>query len=756
MKKFRIFAALLLAAYMGIIPIQATLSSQSVTIASAETAAVKSNGMTFEIREDKTDELMLTSYSGKEAVLTVPETIDGIKVTGIAKGAFCGSKTIKNVTLPETIDYLESGIFADSSLETVNIPKSADIIPNDTFKDCMNLKNVELHDDIICIAKTAFENASFQPERKSNDYAENSYGYYNSNFQLGYAVLQKAVFHEGKTKNLSFPEMIDGVPVKRFDSLRFSNSCELKDGGNNITLQVYESKPYAEINSVEFPKYLDEINTNVFRNHHELKNMSIKAKSVTIKRTAFENTGIEKLVIHDPKNIGVSAFGNCKELESITFDECSGDMTIEEKAFSGCTKLNTLTISGEPETITIGNDAFKNCTSLKKIIVPDTCKKIIIGQNSFENTAVDQLPEVSSEIVIDRNAFRNAKIKEIEINSDCSIGVNAFWGCPIGSLTINSENADIKLDAFADCKDLEEVEIKGNCRLAANAFLNCTALKNINIDTSEKITGNAFNRCQNLMTINGKQVFDAKKGDFVPEYKDFIMNNFNGSDDVGFINQYVKCQVKKIVSENITPDMNDMQKVRTLHDWVCEHTKYSTADEPDYDDSKNHSDASILLNDSTVCEGYTKLCNLLYHEAGLETYYESGVNHAWNIVRIDKHYFHVDATWDDSSASYQWFCKSDSEMKEAGGDHASWKTADPSVLSVLHGFQDDLTPECLYPMGDMNADKEISVADIVKMENYLLGKEKTDDNFVLSDLNFDGNTDIFDMVEIRKKVLGNM
>ena len=319
-------------------------------------------------------------------------------------------------------------------------------------------------------------------------------------------------------------------------------------------------------------------------------------------------------------------------------------------------------------------------------------------------------------------------------------------------MVINSENADIKLDAFADCESLKNVEIKGNCSLDANAFMDCKLLENINIDISEKIFGNAFNKCENLMTINGEQVFDDKTGDFVPKYRDFVMKNFNGADDVGFINQYVKSQVKKIVAENITPDMNDMQKVRTLHNWVCKHTKYSTKDEPNYDDSKNHSDASILMNDSTVCEGYTKLCNLLYHEAGIETYYETGVNHAWNIVKIDGHYFHVDSTWDDSSSSYKWFCKSDSEMKEAGGYHASWKTANKSTLSVLHEFQNETTPECPYSMGDINTDNQINIADAVKLEKYILNTEKPDSNLVLSDLNFDGKTDVFDMIEMRNKI----
>ena len=281
------------------------------------------------------------------------------------------------------------------------------------------------------------------------------------------------------------------------------------------------------------------------------------------------------------------------------------------------------------------------------------------------------------------------------------------------SVIINSENAEISLDAFADCENLRELKLSKGCKLSQNAFMDHTALENINIDISESITGSAFNGCENLTSINGEQVFDENTGDFVPKYKDFIMKNFNLADDIGFINQYVQANVKKIVAENITDDMNDMQKIRTLHDWVCNHTSYSPSGQ------ESHNDAAILMNDTTVCEGYSRLCNLLYHEAGLETYYVTGVNHAWNIVKIDNHYFHVDSTWDDSNdeVNYKWFCKSDSEMKNAGGYHASWKTA---VISSIHDFQENISPECNYQIGDMNTDNEINIADMVKLEKYIL------------------------------------
>ena len=92
--------------------------------------------------------------------------------------------------------------------------------------------------------------------------------------------------------------------------------------------------------------------------------------------------------------------------------------------------------------------------------------------------------------------------------------------------------------------------------------------------------------------------------------------------------------------------------------------------------------------------------------------------------------------------------KSDSELKSAGGNHANWKLFKPSSL---HSFQGTALPECTYQMGDMNTDGNVNVADMVMMNQYLLGKSQLSaDDYILSDLNFDGRTDVFDMVQVRK------
>lgn len=126
----------------------------------------------------------------------------------------------------------------------------------------------------------------------------------------------------------------------------------------------------------------------------------------------------------------------------------------------------------------------------------------------------------------------------------------------------------------------------------------------------------------------------------------------------------------------------------------------------------------------------------------------------WNIVKLGGHYFHIDTTWDDIDSekkSYDWFMKSDAELKKAGGAHGKWKIY---KATALHSFQSDVTPVCEYGMGDLNTDGEVGVSDLVKMSRYLLGKETiNEEDYPLSDLDLSGDTDVFDMIKLRKLIL---
>ena len=85
--------------------------------------------------------------------------------------------------------------------------------------------------------------------------------------------------------------------------------------------------------------------------------------------------------------------------------------------------------------------------------------------------------------------------------------------------------------------------------------------------------------------------------------------------------------------------MTEKQKAKALHDWIIKNTEYG--DLQGYE--------SVIVSHQGVCAEYAKAYEFLCTLAGLKCRYFRGgpMDHAWNIVRIDGKWLHVDCTWDD-------------------------------------------------------------------------------------------------------------
>lgn len=92
------------------------------------------------------------------------------------------------------------------------------------------------------------------------------------------------------------------------------------------------------------------------------------------------------------------------------------------------------------------------------------------------------------------------------------------------------------------------------------------------------------------------------------------------------------------------------EKVRSIHDYVCNITTY------DLNASHAYSAYGALVDGKSVCEGYAEAIKLLCDQAGIESIlvFGTGVtsagndNHMWNYIKMDDgKWYALDATWDD-------------------------------------------------------------------------------------------------------------
>ena len=674
---------------------------------------VFADGLIFKVRSDREglqDELMLTMVL-REGDVVIPEEVEDMTVTAIDGNAFYHRQGIEKVVLPDTIDYIPDYAFAHCSVTEINIPKNVHAIPSYLFSGCTELKKVKFHEGIMVAAQDAFYEVPIElPEsieavtvynHISDTYAVSTMkdgdwrciaAHVNGGFEC------RITEYIGKDSSITVPDTLNGAKVVE---------CSAVFGSNT--------------ESITFPASIKKVNVDLSGNEN-IKKIVFESGDVQFSGS-FDGSSVEEAVIPASAAETDRLFSDCKQLKSVTLTGTPQKLTIGIEAFRGCNALKNFEFSGETESITIRRSAFSECDSLGSFNIPDKCRSISIGSNAFESSG----------------------ILSLDADSRWDIGSYSFMNCKnLASLTLNG--AKTGFNTFQGCTGIKSAEVLGNTVLGYGTFRYCTALENIDLDDTVR-SDHPFINCPGLYSINSVKA--CSDGEFAPEIRELVYRHFLGADDVGFMNDYVSYKVNEAVKEIITPDMTDIEKVKAVHDWVCRNTEY---DHVSTRDKGNHTDASVFLTDKTVCDGYARACNLLYHAAGIESCYVYSTNHAWNIVKLGGHYFHADSTWDDGDViSREWFLRTDKELKAAGGDHAAWSMDSPSSL---HSFQPETMPECECPMGDANGDGAVNTADMVTLSRYLMGAGKlSEDDRFLPDLNYDGSVDTFDLVALREKIV---
>ena len=177
-------------------------------------------------------------------------------------------------------------------------------------------------------------------------------------------------------------------------------------------------------------------------------------------------------------------------------------------------------------------------------------------------------------------------------------------------------------------------------------------------------------------------------------------------------NKKVNAEVDRIIKENIKKEMSDLEKVKSIHDYLVLSVAY------DYDNflKNNVSDDSYeaygaLINKIAVCDGYTKSMALLLNKVGVQTIQVTGIanggNHSWNMVKIDGQYYHVDTTWDDpvpnkpGSVHYNYFLKNNEQLKvDHQWDVNIYPIAASSKYNYFHSMNTMVEKDGMYYYSD--------------------------------------------------------
>ena len=106
--------------------------------------------------------------------------------------------------------------------------------------------------------------------------------------------------------------------------------------------------------------------------------------------------------------------------------------------------------------------------------------------------------------------------------------------------------------------------------------------------------------------------------------------------------------IPAIINTFITDTMKDYEREWVLFDFMVKHVTYG-----DTNSAMTHTLEGTLVDQLGVCDGYAQALMYLLNSVGVPTTLVTGSardaygrweNHAWNLVEIQNHYYHIDVT----------------------------------------------------------------------------------------------------------------
>lgn len=140
------------------------------------------------------------------------------------------------------------------------------------------------------------------------------------------------------------------------------------------------------------------------------------------------------------------------------------------------------------------------------------------------------------------------------------------------------------------------------------------------------------------------------------EYSSYILSSFDGNigyirlnyteDSIESVNQKIELMSQKIDEYLEGLDgLNDYEKELEIHDRLSYSVEYSHLEELP---REYHTAEGSLLKGVGVCDSFAKALQLIYSRAGIDSIIVlgslDGNPHAWNMVKINNEWYHVDLT----------------------------------------------------------------------------------------------------------------
>lgn len=455
--------------------------------------------------------------------LIIPETLNGMTVTGISKNAFENCTELTRVVLPDTVKVIEQSAFSGcTNLEEIVISDNITTIGWSAFANCIMLNDITIPDSVTSVGSNAFYNTAYY-----ND---------DANWENGILYLDNCLV-SAKSDITGELTIKDGTRLMVSSAFKGNKAItKVTFPGSMLTISKEAFRECTNLIEVVLLEGVKEIGEMAFWNCPKLVKITIPASFQKVGSSAFGNTRIKEPYyngtvdqwvsiefehysdnpIYAAKTLYINgeeiteavisapivkkgAFANCKTLEKVILTDSV--VEIEEQAFWYTFNLKEINFG---KSITkVGRNVFEYCSNIEKVNTTASVNEW--AQIDFYNGQSNPI-SISNSLYVNDILLENATFSDIT-----EIKPYTFYNCDsLKSIKFADTVEIINKGAFSGCENLAQVEFSNSVQtIGESAFSNCSNLAQIEIaDSVKTFCEDAFVNSTNINYVNFQGSFD--------------------------------------------------------------------------------------------------------------------------------------------------------------------------------------------------------------------------------------------------------
>jgi hypothetical protein len=354
----------------------------------------------FDFVTNADNTITILGYTGSSGDVVVPDTTNGLPVTGIGVYAFRECAKLASVAIGTNVMVIgDYAFYTCTNLSAIAIPDSVTTVGNYAFQSCTGLTNITVGRGVT--------NMGYWPFSGCLSLGSITVNALNSRYRSVDGVL----FDQSETTLITCPA-------------RKTGNYTVPSAVAHIGAAAFEY--CSGLTNIVIPDNVVSLGISAFFDCTGLSSVRMSSNVTTIGDYAFSDcTSLTAVTIPSGvTNLGSWTFRACTSLTGVTIP---GSVTsIGERVFSGCTNLSNVSMLNGVASIGVGS--FEGCASLTTLNIPISVTNI--GWTSFGSCGLTSISIPSSVLNIGVHAFAYcAELRAVYFESNApNCDATAFFG----------------------------------------------------------------------------------------------------------------------------------------------------------------------------------------------------------------------------------------------------------------------------------------------------------------------------------------